>query len=329
VTDIEKRTGGLLECRAGTMDIGGRALTFNSRSRPIGGPNGFIEVVTPGLIQSAKDSGYRDLICRYNHQDEYLLGAVPPGTLRVSDDERGVDYVVTVPPWLDWVYRSTERGDLRSSSFTFANAVSQWSYGDDGMPLRTVVGGELLEVSPCPIGQYEDADVALRSLAVAKEAPYAEVKARFEAGRGREFFTRSDGGPDRNNPIQPAPAPAFAFTGRNGAEALAEARSMAPVMGRSRLLEAQAQRWPAYMTQAWDAMPPTPVTALEAAQREHAEAKRELARLNDSAGQVLQELAQAEVERAERRAADYLASKSGQPISGAAALRLTNEMMRP
>jgi phage head maturation protease len=321
VTGIEYHpVDAAIECRAGTMTIGGLGIPVGTRSRPIGGR--FVEVVDPGFADDAKAANYRDIISRYNHQDEFLLGAVNSGTLRLSDTKRGTDFSVDVPPWLQWVYDSTKRGDLQNASFAFApGAIDKWDFVDS-MPLRTLLKGEVIELGPCPVGAYPDATTGLRSLAAAVDAPYEDVLAR--ADNLRSFFTRSDGGPAP----APKPVPAPAFTGRDGAEALAECRSMAPVMGRSRMLETQAQRWPAYMTQAWDAMPPTPVTPLEAAQREHAEARREVARLKDSAGLLLAELAQADLARAEQRAADYLASKSGQPISGAAALRLTREMER-
>jgi uncharacterized protein len=308
------------ECRAGTMTIGGLGIPFGTRSRPIGGR--FVEQVDPGFISGAKATGYRGVVSKYAHMDEYLLGAVDSGTLRISDSTRGADFSVDVPPHCEFVYYSAKRGDLRSASFAFApGAIDQWNFDED-MPLRTLLSGELIEIGPCPTGQYPDATAGLRSLAAAVDAPYEDVLAR--ADNLRSFFKRSDGGPAQ----RPVPAPAF--IGRNGAAALAECRAMAPVMGRSRMLETQAQRWPAYMTQAWDAMP-SALTPLEAERRELADARREVARLSDPVV-IAQELAQAQraqVESASARAQDYLDAQklSGTgALQGKTALRLTEEM---
>ncbi len=180
-----------LEARAGSMTIAGRAIQFGSRSRPIGGRHGFIEQVQPSFVNRAASSGYRGIVCRYSHLDQYLLGAVDSGTLRLSADDRGLRFENDVPQYHSFVYESVRRGDLRSASFRFANAEDSWDYSD-GMALRTLHGGDLYEVGPCPIGQYEDATVGLRSLAAFKSAPFEDVAQRAESGRLGEFFVRSD-----------------------------------------------------------------------------------------------------------------------------------------
>jgi uncharacterized protein len=327
-------TPSVLECRllvanGKPQTIGGYAVKFGMVSNDLGG---FVELVSPEFLDQTRAQNFRDVICRYNHDDNLVLGSVANGTLRCSVDKVGLDYSVDVPEWPGppYVYAMAARGDIRHSSFAFRvdpNGGDRWEQRD-GRTLRTLVRGQVTEVAPVPVPAYSQSTLGLRSLARQMDAPLADVEQLAASGELRKFFTRSDGGPDGNNPIQPAPVPAPAFIGRNGAKALAECRAMAPVMGRSRMLETQAQRWPAYQVAEWDAMP-SALTPLEAERRELAEAKREVARLKDSAGLLLAELAQAEVARAEGRAEDYLASKSGQPLSGATALRLTKEMERP
>jgi len=190
MTDEIRRTPSTVECRAGHHRIGGYALQYNSRSRPMGR---FVEQVAPSFIDRAKSQAYRGIICRYSHRDEYLLGSVDNRTLTLTDDPRGLQYTVEVPSYHGWVYDSVKRGDLRSSSFSFNITPDgdDWSF-EDGMPLRTLLSADILEVGPCPIGAYESADVGLRSLASFVDAPYADVESRAASGQLATFFTRSD-----------------------------------------------------------------------------------------------------------------------------------------
>lgn len=198
--------GSTVECRGGGRTIGGYALRFGTRSRPM---HGFVEQVAPSFVNRAQEHGFRGIIARYAHKDEYLLGATDSGSLQVRADARGVDYTVEIPDYHKFVYESVQRGDLRCSSFSFANPVDEWGFSD-GMPLRTLLGGDFLEVAPTPIGQYDSADCGLRSLAAAKSASYADVKRYSETGQLAKFFTRSD------------------KTGRSGRLALMEVEEMRP-----------------------------------------------------------------------------------------------------
>lgn len=186
-----RQIGGTVEKRGGSRGIGGDALQFNKRSKPIGGRNGFVETIAPSFADRAKAAMYQGIIARYAHQDQYLLGAVDNRTLEVSANGNGVQYRCEVPEYLDWVYRMVERGDLRSSSFSFTDAEDEWSY-ENGRPLRTLLGGNLFEVAPTPIGAYSDANVGLRSalqsLANFKHAPYEDVARMYESDSLSKMF---------------------------------------------------------------------------------------------------------------------------------------------
>jgi HK97 family phage prohead protease len=338
MTTEETRTTPLpVECRLSALGtsrkVGGIGIAFGKNSHLLPGvaaspplPGGFVERVVPSFCDGARAEDFKSIVVQFNHDPRTLLGRVDNNTAGCSVDERGLDYWVDCPDWghPPNVPAMVARGDLRHSSFSFSNAKAEWSLDDDGIPLRTLVAGDIRELSPVVHPAYPDSTVALRDLASQMDAPFEDIAALAESRSLHKLFTRSDRPPSAAPKVVPAPA----FTGRNGAEALAECRAMAPVMGRSRMLETQAQRWPAYQVAEWDAMP-SALTPLEAERRELAEARRDVARLKDSAGLLLAELARAEVERASARAEDYLASKSGQPLSGKTALRLTKEMERP
>jgi uncharacterized protein len=338
MTTEETRTTAMpVESRLATLGtsrkVGGIGIAFGKKSHLLPGsapdqplPGGFIERVAPSFCDGARAEDFKSIVVQFNHDPRTLLGRVDNNTAGCSVDQRGLDYWVDCPDWghPPNVPAMVARGDLRHSSFTFSNAKAEWSLDDDGIPLRTLVAGDIRELSPVVHPAYPDSTVALRDLASLMDAPFEDVAALAESRSLHKLFTRSD---RLSATVPPKVVPAPAFTGRDGAAALAETRAMAPVMGRSRMLETQAQRWPAYMN-TWDAMP-SALTPLDAAKLDLAEAKREVARLNDSAGLLLSELARAEVAGAEGRAEDYLASKSGQPLPGATALRLTKEMERP
>jgi uncharacterized protein len=255
MTDIQYlTTPGTLEVRGGSRAIGGMALTFGQRSKPIGGRNGFVEVVAPSFLDSAKQSHYRGIICRYSHRDEYLLGAVDAGTLALADNDRGLDYTCQVPEYHDFVWQSVKRGDCRASSFSFyLNDRDDVFAFVDGMMQRTLNAGVLLEVSPTPIGQYPNTTVGLRSrlesLARHAGAPYSDVEKYYESGELAKFVTRSD-----RPPAPPAPTgrqelveslaqdfPEVRYIGKSGKQAVAETMAASPAAGaarsRQRLLE--------------------------------------------------------------------------------------------
>jgi HK97 family phage prohead protease len=207
--------------------LGGLAIPYNRKSHPMSGPRGaFLETVAPGFADLAKASGFRGVISRYAHDDRYVLGNVDNQTLTVTEDARGAHYTVEVPEYHDWIYQSAKRGDLRSSSWGFANADDDWSF-EDGMPLRTLRSADIHEVGPTPIGAYPDATTqALRSLAAFADAPYDDVKQRADNNDLAVFFMRSD------------------KTGRSGADALAQTMVARTTSGRAALVALDEMRQP-------------------------------------------------------------------------------------
>lgn len=146
----------------------GYALKFNRLSQNLGG---FVERVAPGAV--AKSLGDQlDVLARYQHADEYLLGRVSAGTLRLSADDTGLQYEVDLP---DTSYGRdlailAARGDVRHSSFAFTvpPGGDSWDTTDDGFPLRTLQQIRLFDVAPVVQPAYLDTTSGLRSLAEAR-----------------------------------------------------------------------------------------------------------------------------------------------------------------
>ena len=70
-----------VEVRGGSGNsrlIGGLAAVFNRPSHNLGT---FVERVAPSFFNKSRADGWPGVIARYNHDDNYLLGATRSGTL--------------------------------------------------------------------------------------------------------------------------------------------------------------------------------------------------------------------------------------------------------
>jgi HK97 family phage prohead protease len=184
------------------MKIGGYAAVFNRESQNLGG---FVEVVLPGAFNDSKSRGWPDVMARYNHDDNMLLGTSGAGTLTLGVDASGLDYEVNPPASRADVYELVTRGDVRKSSFAFRTLQDDWTTNDQGYLLRNLISAQLVDVAPVNTPAYTDtsagkrshfvlpeAEEALRSLARKFEATEAEVRSMAEADDLRRFVVRTD-----------------------------------------------------------------------------------------------------------------------------------------
>lgn len=187
---IERRyTAGTIEVRAtgAAPIIGGYALKFNRLSQNLGG---FVERVAPGAVtKTVRDGG--DVLARYQHRDEMLLGRVSAGTLRLAVDDVGLDYAADVP---DTDYGRNlvvlaERGDVRHSSFAFRTMDDDWSLTEQGFPMRTLLDVQLVDVAPVVSPAYLDTTSGMRSLASHLDRGADEIAEALRAGRLAELLT--------------------------------------------------------------------------------------------------------------------------------------------
>lgn len=195
----------------GTRRIGGYAALFNRYSQNLGG---FVEQVAPSAFNKSRGDGWPDVLARYNHDDNRLLGTIGGNTLHLSVDGTGLVYEVEPPKSRADVVELVERGDVRKSSFAFRVFPDgdEWSLTDQGFPLRTLVSVQLVDVAPVNLPAYTDTtagmrqlidpEVALRSLAAKVEAELAEVLAAAKAGVLHRYLE-----PTGSNRPTPKPKP--------------------------------------------------------------------------------------------------------------------------
>jgi uncharacterized protein len=197
VTDSERRfTPGRVEVRAGTetRTVGGYAAKFNRSSQNLGG---FIEVIAPPAFNDSRGRDWPEVMARYNHDDNMLLGTTSARTLRLSIDDTGLMYEVDVPQSRSDVYELVQRGDVAKSSFAFrvvGDEGEEWGLSDLGFPQRTLLNVQLVDVAPVNTPAYLDTSTGLRSLAKHVDAPVEEVRKLAQEGELKRLFVRTDQG---------------------------------------------------------------------------------------------------------------------------------------
>jgi HK97 family phage prohead protease len=141
----------------------GYAASFNKYSQNLGG---FVEQVAPGAFAKSLGDNLA-VLCRYNHDDNYLLGTTEAQTLRLVPDDIGLGYEVDLPDTSSGkdVSVLAKRGDVRYSSFAFYTLEDEWSVTEQGFPLRTLLSVQLVDVAPVNSPAYLDSTAGMRSLA--------------------------------------------------------------------------------------------------------------------------------------------------------------------
>jgi hypothetical protein len=167
---------------AGKSTLRGYAAVFNS---PADVNGQFREKIAPGAFRATIGGDIRAL---YGHDSKAVLGRTKSGTLRLSEDERGLAVEIDLPDTqvARDLRESIARGDIDGMSFGFNVTDQEWDYSGN-VPERTIRGIDLREVSVVAFPVYENTELALRSLEEAKgerevrEHNAAAAKARIAA----------------------------------------------------------------------------------------------------------------------------------------------------
>lgn len=146
--------------------IAGYAAVFNS---PADIGDMWTEVITPGAFTDTLRSG-QDVLALYSHEIERLLGRQSAGTLRLSEDDKGLAVEIDLPDTSDGrdVGVLVQRGDLKGMSFGFSVTKQEW---DETVtpPKRTIMAVDLREVTVTADPAYEDTEIGMRSLTEARQ----------------------------------------------------------------------------------------------------------------------------------------------------------------
>jgi HK97 family phage prohead protease len=194
VGEPERRfTPGAIEVRAAAegAKIGGYGAVFGKLSRNLGG---FVELVDTGAFNQARNLNWPNVVCRWNHDSNMVLGTTAGRTLQLRTDSIGLDYDVLPPQSRTDILELVERGDVQHSSFAFRcpPGGDEWRTTDQNYPLRVLHEVQLVDVAPVLDPAYTDASAGLRSLAAAMSAPLEEVRQMAAEDELRRFFVRTD-----------------------------------------------------------------------------------------------------------------------------------------
>ena len=138
--------------------ISGYASVFNSKTNI---SDHFEEVIAPGAFSKALSDG-SDIRALFNHNWDKVLGRTKNGTLRLSEDDRGLKFEVELPntSLARDLAESMSRGDINQCSFGFIATDEEWDYSSEPA-LRIIKEVELFEISVVSIPAYDDTEVAL------------------------------------------------------------------------------------------------------------------------------------------------------------------------
>jgi hypothetical protein len=202
---LEMRTEG----QDGPAHIWGYAACFDRLSKRLGG---FVEQVNRSAFNESKQDGWPDVVCRYNHKDDYLLGTTYARTLELGIDPTGLMYDVRPPQSRSDILEYVQRGDIRHSSFAFRTfpGGDEWGVSEHNYPMRTLLSVELVDVAPVLDPAYPDAtagaramDGAIRSLSMWVQAEPDEVRDKLAENRAMDFFRRTDNiGPRQKQKVE-------------------------------------------------------------------------------------------------------------------------------
>lgn len=159
--EMERRS--FAEVRTAGRRIEGYAATFNSEARL----GGFTETIAPGAFRSALAG---DVLAMLDHDPGKVLGRTRSGTLRLSEDSKGLAFSLDLPDTQAGrdILALAERGDLGGMSFGFMVPKGGETWDGTKRTLRSIGLKEISVVQAWPA--YPDTEIALRAMAHGGEA---------------------------------------------------------------------------------------------------------------------------------------------------------------
>ena len=162
-------------------DLVGYSAVFNKEFKTEFYSWTFIEKIASGAFANALTKS--DTRALFNHDANFVLGRNTSGTLRMSEDKRGLAIEVDLPDTQlvrDLVSAPMKRGDITQMSFAFTVTVQEWRFFDDKPDERDIKEVKLFDVSPVTFPALEGTDVALASRSASKEI---HIKSSLPSGQ--------------------------------------------------------------------------------------------------------------------------------------------------
>ncbi|MEJ7777478.1 MAG: HK97 family phage prohead protease [Sphingomicrobium sp.] len=171
---MERRASIQGEVRSEGRTLSGYALVYGSEARI----NGHREIIAPGAVTASLGGG-RDILALVDHDAGKLLGRTKSGSLRLSEDSRGLAFEIDLPETSAArdVLALVERGDAGGMSFGFSTPKGGDEWRGTTRTLRNIHLHEISVVQSFPA--YTATTVEARNAAFALDL----MRLRLEAYR--------------------------------------------------------------------------------------------------------------------------------------------------
>jgi HK97 family phage prohead protease len=206
-----------IEIRAkddGSYTFEGHAAVFDEMSDDLGGGFGsFREMLKRGAFKGVLKDDVRLL---FNHNPDLVLARTTSGTLKLTEDPRGLKVIADVAPtsYASDLRVLLERGDVSQMSFAFRigeAGADEWHEDEDGNVTRTILRvGEMFDVSAVTYPAYPQTDAAARGLhklergEVVTHEERGAIEALLEANSTEHPISEREDRADGPEPIQEA-----------------------------------------------------------------------------------------------------------------------------
>jgi HK97 family phage prohead protease len=174
-----------VELQTDGKTIFGYAAVFNSLSQDLGG---FREKIAPGAFKRTLGDGL-EKFCLWSHIDHCILGSQGNGTLRLSEDSKGLYFEADTPDGVSYandVRNLLKQKYISKCSFGFRcyENGSTWFEDVDGSVTRTLVAVQLFEVSVLGSPAYLETEADIRTardeLATYKRSKRSPLETRLK-----------------------------------------------------------------------------------------------------------------------------------------------------
>lgn len=183
-----------LECRAkdGTAgELTGYAVVYEQLSEELGMFTKFREKIARGAFG---DSIQGDIRALWSHEEDSVLGRTKSGTLRLKDDEIGINFSLDLPDntlGRD-AFVTISRGDVTGMSFGFMVVEDEWVISADGTSaVRSIKSAQLFEISPVAFPAYSQTVVDTRDLKSLEAAASAALSQRIAVPASSYFLLKN------------------------------------------------------------------------------------------------------------------------------------------
>jgi len=160
-----------VELRAATDDepakiVGVAAVFYDGTPQTEYRVGGYTERIEPGAFDQAVRED--DIFALFNHQEDMVLGRRKAGTLDLTIDQRGLNYVITPSNTTisSNLVEMIRRNEVTGSSFSFRprHKGERWEQnGRDQPVIRTLTDVMVRDVGPATFPAYKATETSLRS----------------------------------------------------------------------------------------------------------------------------------------------------------------------